>query len=224
MSKITFIIYDSLILLAPDKICFLLSDTQLYLNFCVLRRIQLRQEYKFISGTSLFLSATHAHTYTRAKCFLENSKPKPNENSLHGHINVVAKYCPNRNETHQHVPTDTLYKRAPRTISKMKLTTSEAMVPLLGALAPRYVVKQATVKRCVAALLLVSMASIFYYTHYIISSPLASSIIRRRPVHVNNLDALPNILSLRVLTSCQRLFEASLFSNTAEICALQLSV
>lgn len=56
----------------------------------------------------------------------------------------------------------------------MKLTTGgEAVVPLLGALAPRYVVKQATVKRCVAALLLVSMASIFYYTHYIISSPLS---------------------------------------------------
>ena len=55
----------------------------------------------------------------------------------------------------------------------MKLTTGEAVVPLLGAFAPRYVVKQATVKRCVAALLLVSMASIFYYTHYIISSPLS---------------------------------------------------
>ena len=55
----------------------------------------------------------------------------------------------------------------------MKITTGEAVVPLLGAFAPRYVVKQATVKRCVAALLLISVASIFYYTHYIISSPLS---------------------------------------------------
>lgn len=52
----------------------------------------------------------------------------------------------------------------------MKISASEAGVPLLGAVGPRYVVKQATVKRCVLALLLVSVASIFYYTHYIISS------------------------------------------------------
>lgn len=55
----------------------------------------------------------------------------------------------------------------------MKISASEAGVPLLGAVGPRCVVKQATVKRCVAALLLVSVASIFYYTHYIISSPLS---------------------------------------------------
>jgi hypothetical protein len=55
----------------------------------------------------------------------------------------------------------------------MKIATGEAVVPLLGAIAPRCVIKQATVKRCVAALLLVSVASIFYYTHYIISSPLS---------------------------------------------------
>jgi len=52
----------------------------------------------------------------------------------------------------------------------MKISASEAGVPLLGAVGPRCVVKQATVKRCVLALLLVSVASIFYYTHYIISS------------------------------------------------------
>ncbi|KYM78975.1 hypothetical protein ALC53_10529 [Atta colombica] len=52
----------------------------------------------------------------------------------------------------------------------MKISASEAGVPLLGAVGPRYVVKQATVKRCVLALLLVSIASIFYYTYYIVSS------------------------------------------------------
>lgn len=52
----------------------------------------------------------------------------------------------------------------------MKITASEAGVPLLGAVGPRYVFKQATVKRCVLLLLLISIASIFYYTHYIISS------------------------------------------------------
>jgi len=52
----------------------------------------------------------------------------------------------------------------------MKISASEAGVPLLGAVSPRYVVKQATVKRCVLALLLVSIASIFYYTYYIVSS------------------------------------------------------
>ncbi|XP_076169765.1 N-deacetylase and N-sulfotransferase sfl isoform X2 [Ptiloglossa arizonensis] len=60
----------------------------------------------------------------------------------------------------------------------MKISAVEAGVPLLSAVGPRCVVKQATVKRCVAALLLVSVASIFYYTHYIISSPLASLIHR----------------------------------------------
>lgn len=55
----------------------------------------------------------------------------------------------------------------------MKIPSGEASVPLLGSVGPRCVVKQATVKRCVAALLLVSVASIFYYTHYIISSPLS---------------------------------------------------
>ncbi|PBC30337.1 Bifunctional heparan sulfate N-deacetylase/N-sulfotransferase [Apis cerana cerana] len=58
----------------------------------------------------------------------------------------------------------------------MKISAVEAGVPLLSAVGPRCVVKQATVKRCVAALLLVSVASIFYYTHYIISSPLSSDI------------------------------------------------
>lgn len=52
----------------------------------------------------------------------------------------------------------------------MRITANEAGVPLLGAFGPRYVVKQATVKRCVLALLLVSIGSIFYYTHYIVSS------------------------------------------------------
>jgi hypothetical protein len=52
----------------------------------------------------------------------------------------------------------------------MRISANEAGVPLLGAVGPRYVVKQATVKRCVVALLFVSIASIFYYTHYIISS------------------------------------------------------
>ncbi|XP_011863612.1 PREDICTED: bifunctional heparan sulfate N-deacetylase/N-sulfotransferase-like [Vollenhovia emeryi] len=61
----------------------------------------------------------------------------------------------------------------------MKISASEAGVPLLGAVGPRYVVKQATVKRCVLALLLVSIASIFYYTHYIISSGPLSSLIHR---------------------------------------------
>ncbi|KAK0093627.1 hypothetical protein PV326_013079 [Microctonus aethiopoides] len=51
----------------------------------------------------------------------------------------------------------------------------EATVPLLGVVAPRCIVKQATVKRCVVALLLVSVASIFYYTQYVISSPLSRS-------------------------------------------------
>ncbi|KAK0081401.1 hypothetical protein PV325_012231 [Microctonus aethiopoides] len=54
----------------------------------------------------------------------------------------------------------------------------EATVPLLGVVAPRCIVKQATVKRCVVALLLVSVASIFYYTQYVISSPLSSLIHR----------------------------------------------
>ncbi|KAH0568345.1 hypothetical protein KQX54_020490 [Cotesia glomerata] len=57
----------------------------------------------------------------------------------------------------------------------MKISGVEASVPLLGAMAPRCIVKQATVKRCVAALLLVSVASIFYYTHYVISTPLSRS-------------------------------------------------
>jgi len=52
----------------------------------------------------------------------------------------------------------------------MRITANEAGVPLLGAFGPRYVVKQATVKRCVLALLLVSIGSIFYYTHYIVSN------------------------------------------------------
>ena len=55
----------------------------------------------------------------------------------------------------------------------MKITASDAVIPLLGAIGPRCIVKQATVKRCVAALLLISVASIFYYTHYVISSPLS---------------------------------------------------
>ncbi|TGZ37438.1 hypothetical protein DBV15_10645 [Temnothorax longispinosus] len=60
----------------------------------------------------------------------------------------------------------------------MRISASEAGVPLLGAVGPRYVVKQATVKRCVLALLLVSIISILYYTHYIISSgPLSSAAI-----------------------------------------------
>lgn len=57
----------------------------------------------------------------------------------------------------------------------MKISASEAGVPLLGAVGPRYVVKQATVKRCVLALLIVSVASIFYYIHYIMSSGQLSS-------------------------------------------------
>ncbi|XP_035730077.1 bifunctional heparan sulfate N-deacetylase/N-sulfotransferase-like isoform X2 [Vespa mandarinia] len=60
----------------------------------------------------------------------------------------------------------------------MKISAVEAGVALLGAVGSRCVVKQATVKRCVAALLLVSIASIFYYTHYVISSPLSSLIHR----------------------------------------------
>lgn len=53
----------------------------------------------------------------------------------------------------------------------MKISASESGVPLLGAVGPRCVVKQTTVKRCVVALLFISIASILYYTHYIVSSP-----------------------------------------------------
>lgn len=52
----------------------------------------------------------------------------------------------------------------------MRISAGESGVPLLGAFGPRCVFKQATVKRCVVALLLVSVSSILYYTHYIISS------------------------------------------------------
>lgn len=55
----------------------------------------------------------------------------------------------------------------------MKLPMGEAIVALLGALVPHCVAKQATVKKCVFALLLISLFSITYYTYYIISSPLA---------------------------------------------------
>lgn len=53
----------------------------------------------------------------------------------------------------------------------MKIPAGEIGIPLFGVVGPRFIVKQTTVKRCVAALLLISVASIFYYTHYIISSP-----------------------------------------------------
>lgn len=64
----------------------------------------------------------------------------------------------------------------------MKIPAGEIGIPLFGDVGPRFVVKQTTVKRCVAALLLISVASIFYYTHYIISSPLSSLIhLNTRP-------------------------------------------
>lgn len=70
----------------------------------------------------------------------------------------------------------------------MKISAVEAGVPLLSAVGPRCVVKQATVKRCVAALLLVSVASIFYYTHYIISSPLSRLVKQGEPTALHEID------------------------------------